>query len=235
MADFYPISYSGLTLYEDCPYRFYRQKISKEKVKGSTTALEYGNKIHGMLEDYVRKNTPIPSEFPSVQSVAQAIDKIAALPNTTVEAERTIYLSKQRELLTGSSSYENFYSSYVNSKLDLTVLSGDTACIYDYKTGKSSGNKFQLDMQAACLFAAEKNVTQITAKFIYIDQRKVSDTFSYDRDSAWSREMEERFSNYEWGLKNSEFDRKQSYKCKFCPVLDCSFNKNENPMPPSGG
>ena len=56
-------SYSGLKVYETCPYRTYISKV-KKVWEESGPAAERGTRIHGLAEDYVQaKIVELPDEL----------------------------------------------------------------------------------------------------------------------------------------------------------------------------
>jgi len=44
-------SYSSIKLYEQCPYRYYRQRVAKDIVDEGGEASKYGERIHTFLEN----------------------------------------------------------------------------------------------------------------------------------------------------------------------------------------
>lgn len=229
MAKFYPISYSTLKLYENCPYSFYRQKIMEPRVKDDkkSPALLRGQEVHKVLEDFVRKGSPIPKEHSNLTAIAGAIDVISKVRGVSIEAERSIYIDSTGKSLHYPKFFDNFQNSYMNAKLDLTVVIGDKALIKDYKTGKSEGDKFQLDIQAACVFLDDSSINLIKSQFIYVDTGNYSPEYTHTRDSIWTDEMVERMTDYQYGLENDKFAQNPDPRvCRFCPVVDCPHNQN---------
>ncbi|QHJ77826.1 MAG: hypothetical protein [Caudoviricetes sp.] len=241
MAKFYPISYSGLKLYEGCPYSFYRQKIFEPKIKDTDLkpALQRGIQIHKVLEDFVRKGEKIPDDYPQLIPVAGAITMFKEKnAGAKLEAERSLYIDENYEAIKNKSSFESFFSSFINAKIDLTVTVGNFAFIKDYKTGKSKGDQAQLDMQAGCLFANAPNLTHIKTQFVYVDTNSYSHEVMHTRDTVWNKALKDRIDNYVYGLQKDIFPKRStmpSFKdptqqvdnsmCKFCPVTECEFNK----------
>ena len=47
-------SYTALKMYENCPKRYYHQRITKEVVDQPGTATVYGERVHKQLEEYLK-------------------------------------------------------------------------------------------------------------------------------------------------------------------------------------
>ena len=231
MAKFYPISYSGMKLYENCPYSFYRQKICEPKVKDTdlSPALERGIKIHKAMEDIVRKNKSIPAEYPQLVPIAGAIERLKKeVAGAKLEAERSLYIDREYKPVQYKNSFDNFFNSFINAKVDLTITVGDFAIIKDYKTGKTKGDRAQLDMQAGCLFANAPDLNTIKSQFVYVDTSSYSQPITHTRETVWTESLTNRISEYQYGLENDIFPKKQSdFGCRFCPVTDCQFNRKK--------
>ena len=53
-------SYSSMKMFENCPQRYYRQRILKDIKDEGGEASMYGERIHEMLEHRLRDNTELP-------------------------------------------------------------------------------------------------------------------------------------------------------------------------------
>ena len=60
-------SYSGLSLFKQCPRKFYRTRISKDIKEEEQTHLIYGKAVHTAAEEYGRDGTPIPEKYKFIQ------------------------------------------------------------------------------------------------------------------------------------------------------------------------
>ena len=59
-----PLSYSAISTFQTCPYRFYAQKIADAILLKETPneAATWGQALHKVLEDHLREGKPIPDE-----------------------------------------------------------------------------------------------------------------------------------------------------------------------------
>ena len=56
-------SYSSLKMYENCPKRYYHQRITKEVSDSGSEATRYGERVHKALEDRLTGDSKLTDEF----------------------------------------------------------------------------------------------------------------------------------------------------------------------------
>ena len=56
-------SYSALSLFQQCPRKYYRLRVEKDIKQESSHALIYGKEAHKVAENYIRDDTTIPARF----------------------------------------------------------------------------------------------------------------------------------------------------------------------------
>jgi len=54
-------SYSSITLFDQCPKKYYHLRVVKDIKEPESEAMLYGTAVHTAAEEYVRDGTPIPS------------------------------------------------------------------------------------------------------------------------------------------------------------------------------
>jgi hypothetical protein len=69
-------SYSSIKLYENCPLRYFRQRITKDVVDEGGEASKYGERIHAFLEARL-KGSGMDSETAQYEPLCQSVEKIA--------------------------------------------------------------------------------------------------------------------------------------------------------------
>ena len=136
-------SYSSLKMYENCPYRYYRQKVVKDVQDVQGEAAAYGEAIHKALELRLRDKTPLPDHLAKFESVCHMIEQKPGV----LELEREMTLT---ESLTPTTWFAK--DAWLRSKLDVLVVDGDKATILDWKTGKRRPDPEQLDIFAVQVF-----------------------------------------------------------------------------------
>jgi hypothetical protein len=69
-------SYSSIKLYEQCPYRYYRQRVAKDIIDEGGEASKYGERIHTFLENRL-KGSDLPQEAAAYEPLCKSVEKIA--------------------------------------------------------------------------------------------------------------------------------------------------------------
>ena len=59
-------SYSSLSLYQQCPKKYYHLKVAKDIKEPLGEAIVFGNTIHKIAEEYVGKGVPIPAQYKEI-------------------------------------------------------------------------------------------------------------------------------------------------------------------------
>ncbi len=66
-------SYSSLSLYQQCPKKYYHLKVAKDIKEPLGEAIVFGNTIHKIAEEYVGKGIPIPEKYKEIEPALEAI------------------------------------------------------------------------------------------------------------------------------------------------------------------
>ena len=56
-------SYSSLSLFKQCPRKYYRLRVKKDIPQEESQAMFYGKEAHKVAENYVREDAAIPGRF----------------------------------------------------------------------------------------------------------------------------------------------------------------------------
>ena len=124
-----PWSYSSISLFKQCPKKYYHLKVVKDYVEPQSHAMSYGNIVHKAAEKFVRDDVDIPEKFAYMRETIEHLknkkgDKLCELRMAiTQDAKATTWMAKD---------------VWLRSIADLIIKTGDKARIIDYKTGKSS-------------------------------------------------------------------------------------------------
>ena len=92
MAKPFAWSYSSLSSFEQCPWRWYLTRIAKTASEKQTSATLYGNQVHKAFELRIRDGTPFSPEFAGFEPIAKTIAD--GTRGKTVETEQKIALNK---------------------------------------------------------------------------------------------------------------------------------------------
>lgn len=120
------VSYSGLSLYRQCPHRWHDNYVLGNR-QPSGAAADRGTYIHELLEDYFLGKTPYPSGNALLKKWT---DQITALMAHSPTAEGEVAVSRDWAPVSFADPV-----AYVRGKVDLTFQTA-ARHIYDWKTGK---------------------------------------------------------------------------------------------------
>ena len=210
-------SFSSLKQFDNCPKRYFHQRIEKSvEDKGGEAAL-YGEIVHKALEDRVRDKKPLPPALAKHEEVCATLESI---PGAEVYAEQELVLTKDFTP-TGWKDED----AWLRSKLDVIVIKGKTALIGDYKTGKRRPDPFQLDLFALQAFCHYPDVTHVQASFWWLAV-DATDTFKYQRKELdrLKQNMIYKTDRVQAALDNDNWPARPSGLCPYCPCKDfCEF------------
>ena len=214
-------SYSALKQYENCPKRYYHQRITKEVKDEPGTATVHGERVHKQLEDYLKAPaTGLPPESaalkPLCDTVRASVDGGGAL---LVEQEYTLSSDLQPTSWFAPNAWLRF-------KLDvLAIRPNGTAMVVDWKTGKRRPDFDQLEMFALAVFSFWPAITKVSSMFVWTKENAIDkEVYRLERkDEMWTRLLT-RINRVEKSLETDNWPAKPSGLCKFCPCRNfCEF------------
>ena len=215
----YTWSYSSISLFQQCPRKYYRMRIVKDIVEPPTPHLDYGTEVHKAAEDYVCADKPIDPKYAFIKP---HLDFLKSLPGLKL-CEYEMGLTKEFKPV--GFNDENVWFRGI---ADLLIIDGDAAMIVDYKTGKSSqyADTKQLELLALLTFKHFPHVQSIKAGLLFVvAQDLVKASFvTNTQEMAWSRWLPE-IQRLEAAMTNDVWNARPNFTCrKFCPVKDCEHN-----------
>lgn len=220
----YTWSYSSLSLFKQCPHRYYRLKVVKDiKEDMGGEHLAYGNAVHKAAENYIANGTPIPDEYSFLQ---EHLDTLKNIPGDKY--------CEERFGLTYDLKPCTFFAKDVwwRGIADLLIINGDKAYIVDYKTGKKSqfAETDQLELLALAVFKHYPQVKKVKAGLLFV----VANDFikaNYEQDSEgvyWSKWLDDT-KRLEGAIESNVWNKKPNFSCKgWCPVTDCEHNGKQH-------
>lgn len=219
----YTWSYSSLSLFQQCPHKYYRLRVKKDIVEPPTEHLTYGLEVHKAAEDYIGKGTPIPEKFSFIK---EHLDRLNEIPGAK--------LCEERLGLTSDLQPCGFFDQDVwwRGVADLIILQDDKAYVIDYKTGKSSkyADTKQLEILALALFKHYPQVKKVKAGLLFL----VASDFvkaGYEVNEAgvyWTKWLEDT-KRLEIAVETGVWNKKPNFSCRgWCPVNDCEHNGKQH-------
>ena len=176
-------SFSGLSVFEQCAYRTFLQRVKKIP-EPQHPAADRGSMIHDMAEQYVDGtlvDDKIPEELKKFEIEFKVLRDTYSMGNIQLEEEWGF----DAEWSAGDWSMPGLW---LRSKLDVFIRESDTsAIIIDHKTGRKFGNELkhnsQLMLYAICAFKRYPELQHVRAKLWYLDKGETTDQ-SYTREQA---------------------------------------------------
>lgn len=162
MAPKFTWSYSALTAFENCPLSYAHQKYYKDVPFVETEQIKEGNRKHTALELYAKQIPQPVAELEIVRPHLKYVDAFRATGGV-LQAEREITLTEQMK---PTGWFEK--DAWFRIKLDIVLLRGKLANIYDWKTGKVKEDLTQLKLCCAALAIVEPELQEFTAKNIWL-------------------------------------------------------------------
>ena len=210
-------SYSSIKLFENCPLRYYRQRIKKEVVDEGGEASKHGERIHAFLEGRL-KGSGLDAEVAQYEPLCASVESLAK--QGTLHIEKELVLT---ENLVPTGWWDS--DAWLRSKLDVLVVIDATAVVMDWKTGKRNADQFQMQMFAAQVFKHFPDVQQVKTSLVWLKTMEM-DTNTYKRSSMnaiWA-EIMKRIQRIHSSLEHDNWPAKPSGLCRYCPCRhDCDY------------
>ena len=212
-------SFSSIKMYENCPKRYYHQRITKEVQDTGSDATIYGERVHEALEHRLDKKVELPSESKTYEPLCKSIEGLGG----TLQVEQKLTLS---ENLTPTTWWEK--AAWLRSILDVLIIFEDEAIVMDWKTGKRRPDFSQLEMFALQVFSHYPNIKKVKSTFVWLKDLSL-DSHTYNRldaDDLWVKLLS-KTERINQSLTNNNWPPKPSGLCRFCPAKNiCEFSLN---------
>lgn len=213
-------SYSSIKMYENCPLRYYKQRVLKEVADKGNDASIYGERIHKFLEDRLRQNAALPQEAAHYEALCKSVEAIAEGGELHIEREMVL-----NENLEPTGWWDA--DAWLRSKLDILVVNGDMAVVMDWKTGRRRPDFFQMEMFAAQVFKHYPQVTKVRTSLVWLKTLKM-DTENYNVGNAnvlWEKIIS-KIKRIHQSFECETWPAKPSGLCLYCPAKHvCDFAK----------
>jgi RecB family exonuclease len=214
-------SYTALKQYENCPKRYYHQRITKEVVDQPGAATVYGERVHKQLEEYLKAPAVgLPDESAALRPLCESV-------RAATEGGGML-LVEQEYTLTSDLQPTGWFDkdAWLRFKLDVLAIRPDAkAMVIDWKTGKRRPDFDQLEMFALAVFTFWPSIKKVTSMFVWTKENAI-DKETYKRehkDEMWTRLLS-RINRVEKSLETGNWPAKPSGLCKFCPCKGfCEF------------
>jgi ATP-dependent helicase/nuclease subunit A len=235
------LSYSALSLYERCSYRFYAERIvglretkpPRGSGEGGLAATEIGDAVHVLLEqlDLAAPEAPVDLADSVRRRYPTATDDEVARIRALVEDYCRSRLAQRIASLPGASVERPFAFEHdgvlLRGRLDVFHESDGRALVVDYKTNVLDGaspaeaveREYSLQrlVYALAILRAGASEVEVVYQFLERPDDLVASSFGADDVPALETELSKQIATIQAG----EFRPTPSdYACPTCPALD---------------
>lgn len=212
-------SFSALQDFENCPLSYAEKRYYKRVKQEEAEAMRDGTLVHKAAEQYA-KGEPVedPDRLPKVKPYVDAIKSSVGDGQLLVEQELALTRGLQPTDWFGPDAWGR-------GVIDLAVLNGTTARVFDWKTGKLKHDDTQLRVFCAFLAQHHPHLQEFHAKFIWLKEGKVTGLdkplLRSDLVGVW-RDLLTRVTRMEQAWNSQVFQARSSGLCKrHCAVSKC--------------
>lgn len=206
-------SYTSLTLFEQCPKKYYHLRVAKDVVDKPFDENDWGRRAHKALELHARNGDPLPD---GLTQLAATMRRLLSLPG-----ERLI---EEKLALTANLEPCGYFdrSVWYRGVVDYGVVGAKDAVVVDYKTGKKRPDHDQLSLFAATIFTRYPQLEQVRTAYLWTSTNDLTrKTFTRaDAQPIWASFIV-RAKRIELALEADKFPAKPSGLCGWCPVQSC--------------
>lgn len=217
-------SYSSITLFDQCPKKYYHLRVAKDIKEPESEAMLYGTAVHEAAEQYMRDGTPIPEKFAYMEPY---LAKLKAIPGEKL-CEHKMGLKRTREGMVPCGFFDK--DVWFRGIADLLILDREKkeARVIDYKTGKSAryADPKQLALMAACVFFHFPEIERVRAGLLFVVSKEfIPVDFAVKNRHDIFIKLDEILVARDAAYTTNVFNPKQNFSCKqWCPVLNCAHN-----------
>jgi hypothetical protein len=219
-AQVIPWSYSSLTSYENCGFRFAAERIHKTVQKKQYQEAANGIDIHKVIELHLTENKPLPDAT------------VKAMVDTALRGREVKFMKFEHKLgVTKDLQPCDYYDKndcYYRGILDVMYVNPEnsTGAIFDWKNGKPNAYSEQLKANSALVFAHYPHITTVHNEYVWLRHKDTtpSKVFRDFYQPIWERFIK-RVDRLQHALATDTWYKKPSGLCKkYCPVTHCEHN-----------
>lgn len=211
-------SYSSMSLFQQCPKKYYHLRVAQDAVDPPSEQMRYGLDVHKAAEDYVRDGTPIPEKFAYMRV---PLDRLKQMDGD-VYCEHKMGITRDLEACDF-----NAKDAWWRGIADLLVVNGGKARIIDYKTGQNKyADTKQLELLALATFKHFPGVESVNAGLLFVVHTALikEKYHSAEQEERWGKWLDQS-AQLDEAFKADTWNPKQNFTCRsWCPVTNCAHN-----------
>jgi RecB family exonuclease len=206
----YPLSFSKLNTFEQCPRKFFHVYIDQTFPTRVTEQMAVGTRVHEALEHYGKAGKPLSSEATKYKPL---IDTVLAQPGEKLFEHKMAITYEKNPCAWDADAL------WLRGIADVLVVHNGTAICIDWKTGKPKVDSTQLTIFALLTFAHFPEVHTVKSSFVWLAHDDLSKTsFSRQYSAALWGAIENRIENVQEAVRCNTFECRPSKLCGWCPA-----------------
>lgn len=181
----------------------------------ASEAMKWGIRVHEALEKRLYGD-PLPDAMKRWDHLCVQLDAKKPTPEMKVG-------------INAKGEARGFFDEdvWLRGKIDVTVAFGDTAVLFDWKTGKRYENPDELEIHAVLLKARHPQLRMITGHYVWLKDDAVGKPHDLSSTDAKLEEIYARANVVKFAIEKGYFPPQQNPLCGWCPVKTCEFNTNK--------
>lgn len=211
-------SYSALSMFENCPRKYWAVKIAKCVNDNNRVNMD-GDNDHQSIEHYMKSGMTL---LPHLRPLQAMFDKIKTAPGENY-VEYSMTLDNQMV----PCKWNDWDRAWVRGAGDYVKINGDVATYFDWKSGKVRKDvEDQIDLTALLLFRHFPQVKAVRGGMVYYNHGAVT-PHSVNRDQEqllWNGFIT-RVKELEDAKRNDNWPATPNPLCGWCAYVACPFNK----------
>lgn len=224
MSKVMPLSFSRLSVFEQCEARFDYQYVSKRVQDQQNDAAAYGDRVHKVLEAYGRAEPEARQAMHSADSVEarRTLEQWGPMMDKLLEKPGEKLFEHQMAVNAELQPVDWFAKDvWIRAIADVLIVDGETAYCLDHKTGKVKDNPTQLQLFAAMTMWHFPQVQTVKTSFIWLKFNELTNA-TYERrflEPLWAA-LKPRFTKVQDTIELGVFKTKPGPLCPWCPAKD---------------
>ena len=217
-------SFSAINDFVTCPYQYAAKRYFETVKFVDTVATLWGSRVHTAMENRLKKGAALghlPEGMEQWEKYCRVLESKQGL--MLVEDKITFNLS-------GDSVSWFAKDAWARGMLDVLIIAGDTAYIYDWKTGKQKDNLLQLEIFVWFVAHKYPEVNNFVTRFVWLKTGKVTgeDFTREEHLGAIELKLGQYLTRMQTAWREQVFQPFESGLCRgWCPVEECTFWKEK--------
>lgn len=216
-----PWTYGFISDDENCPSKAWHKHVKKDLPREEKAPAQvWGIDVHKGLERRLKERESLPANMERWERFAMVIEK--------AKAEGATVLIEESLAIDSTGRMTNFFGNDVwgRSRIDIGLLWGTSAAIFDWKTGKPNEDPLELELQALLLKCAYPNLTYIVGHYVWLKEDRIGPRHDLSNFGRTMNDVRLRMKDVESRDIEKEWAKKPNPLCPWCPVFSCEHNRN---------